>query len=291
MATHPGKEAHDRLESLKSVLRLLNKTADASLNHIDTFHREAHRNNLFYRSRRHERKALEEAIQENLYVFSASAMTLVDQARVLNDRVQILGYRDRICNSFADSPLHRFIQELRVDLVHVSLHEPSWLLTVGRDDQRTTRFLLHRKELGRVDSYNSLAKRFVAEHPDGIDIGATVSQYRDEVNVLHHWLHKAAEEAAGDILSDYRRCNRIIAAVGSRQSWRLMLSQVVIQGKRDPYAYLDRYLTPLEIGEVMSLPYRSSIQIDRIVELVDDHGACDDELRNLVYEAFQVRRS
>lgn len=70
-----------------------------------------------------------------------------------------------------------------------------------------------------------------------------------------------------------------------------MLSQVVIQQKRDPYHYLNRYLTIAELEEVQQLPNKSKTQVDRIIELIDDYGACDDELRDLAYKAFGVEMS
>lgn len=284
----PRRDIHERLESLTSVLRLFNKTVASILSAIDRFHYEAHENNLFRRNRRHDREQLEEELQEQLYVFAACSMTLVDQSRALTDKIHVPGYRERITSGFADSPRHRFVQELRVDMIHVTLHEPNWQLTSGRSEERTTRFLLHQNQLQRVDKYSAMAKQYVSDHPKGIDVGLLVSQYRDEVNSLHAWLRNEVESVAQDMLTDYRRCQRIVRAAGSRSWWRLILSQVVIQANRDPYAYLDQYLTPDEMREVLSLPHRSKLQVDRIVELVDDEGACDAELRDLVYRAFKV---
>lgn len=68
------------------------------------------------------------------------------------------------------------------------------------------------------------------------------------------------------------------------------ISQVVIQGKHDPYAYLPKYLTPQELEDVRSLPHRSIVQVDRIIEIVDEYGACNDEVRDMAYKAFGVER-
>lgn len=287
---HPGREVHERLESLASVLRFFNKTVASILSAIDRFHYEAHENNLFRRNRRHDREQLEEELQEQLYVFAACSMTLVDQSRSLTDKISVPNYRERITSSFSDSPRHRFVQELRIDMIHVTLHEPNWQLTSGTSEERTTRFLLHPGQLKRVGEYHAMAKQYVSNHPKGIDVGLLVLQYSEEVNSLHVLLRDGVESTAHDILADYRRCQRTVRAAASRPLWRLILSQVVIQAKRDPYAYLDQYLTADEIREVLSLPHRSQLQVDRIVELVDDEGFCDAELRELVYRAFNVER-
>ena len=56
----------------------------------------------------------------------------------------------------------------------------------------------------------------------------------------------------------------------------------------DPYSYLERYLTPAEMEEAMRFPIRSPEQVDFIIAAVDEHSACDDELRSLVYRLFRV---
>jgi hypothetical protein len=88
------------------------------------------------------------------------------------------------------------------------------------------------------------------------------------------------------MMDDYLRCMKRIKAVSSRSFWNLIFQQVVIAGKRDPYTYLDHYLTEEELNEVNALPHRSRKQIDRIIEFVDEHEACDDELRQIINKAF-----
>ncbi len=92
----------------------------------------------------------------------------------------------------------------------------------------------------------------------------------------------------GPCVSDYLRCRRRLKAVTARATWNIILKQVLIAGKRDPYPYLERYLNSNEIDEVLQLPARSRRQVDRIIEIVDEYGACDDELRETAYEAFGV---
>jgi hypothetical protein len=285
---HPARDISERLVSLASVLRLFNKTGEAILQLIEQFHHEAHNNNLFRRNRRQDRQRLEDELQEQLYVFAASSMTLVDQSRALTSKIHVQGYRERITSDFSDNPQHRFVQELRVDMIHIQLHVPGWQLTSGREEDRTTRFLIHQSQLRRVDEYHAKARKFVADNPAGINVALLVSTYSEKVNDFHVWLSGAVESVAFDNLIDLRRCQRIVDAVGSRMFWQFILSQFFIQGKKDPYAYLDQYLTLVEMQQVQSLPHRSRLQIDRIIELIDDKGACNVELRELVYRAFNV---
>jgi len=38
----------------------------------------------------------------------------------------------------------------------------------------------------------------------------------------------------------------------------------------------------------LKLPKHSKVQVDYITALADEHGACDDELRSVVYRLFGV---
>jgi hypothetical protein len=113
-----------------------------------------------------------------------------------------------------------------------------------------------------------------------------VTGYAAEVRDFHDWLHRATEEAAGPLVADYVRCTRRIKSVSARSLWNIILQQVVIAGKRDPYQYLDQYLTQVELDEVNSLPHRSKEQVDLIIRMVDEYDSCDDELRRIIYLAF-----
>ncbi|MBI3222024.1 MAG: hypothetical protein HYZ46_02870 [Nitrosomonadales bacterium] len=213
-------------------------------------------------------------------------MTLVDQARALSQKITLPEYEARVREAFATNPRHRFIQELRVDVIHVTLHRPGWLLTSGRDEESTSKFMLWPKQLTRLSEYNAQARQFVDEHPKGIDLGRLIVDYSVHVREFHKWLRQIVEGVVGDMMADYQRCTKRIAAVSSRSFWNLIFQQVVIDGKRDPYTYLDQYLTEGELAEVNALPHRSRRQIDRIIELVDEHEACDHELRQIIYKAF-----
>lgn len=46
---------------------------------------------------------------------------------------------------------------------------------------------------------------------------------------------------------------------------------------------------PTQIDEALKLPNRSKAQVDFIIASVDEHDACDDELRSIIYGLFNVR--
>jgi hypothetical protein len=285
---HPGRDLADRSTSLLAVLRILQKAATSLHELLAQFHREAHGGRLFQRNRASDLAGYEERFQELLYLFASSAMTLADQSRALNGKVELPGYGSKVA-SFAESPRHRFVQELRNDLIHVTLHKPGWQLTSSRNQELTSKFMLWPHQLTRSNEYHSRAREYLLNHPKGIDLGVLVHEYTRDVTELQSWLQDALEKEAGSVIADYKRCVKRIRAVSARCWWNVLFQQLVLPAKRDPYEYLDRYLTPDELDEINSLPFKSKLQVDRIIQLVDEYGACDEALRALVYKAFQVR--
>jgi hypothetical protein len=285
---HPGQDLYERAESLKSVLRIFNTAAERFFASLERFHAEAHDGNLFRRNRQADLHAFESGFQETLYVYASSAMTLVDQARALSERISVPGYDERVRTIFSEKPRHRFIQELRNDLIHVTLHQPGWQIATNHRHETSSRFMLWPDQLTRTNKYHALARSYVRAHPKGIDMGKLLKSYSADVNAFQSWLHEGMEVVAGEQIADYRRCLKRINAVSSNSWWNIILKQVVLAYKRDPYEYLDQYLTADELAEVNGFPFRSREQVDRIIALVDEYGACNDELRRVVYQAFGV---
>lgn len=285
---HPGYQFVTRLESLEAVRKIFSDSVREFKELLVCFHTEAELGHLFRRNRRSDLEAYEQQFQKLLYIFASSAMTLVDQARALSTKINLPGYSDRVSLTFAKNSRHRFIQELRVDVIHVTLHRPGWQLTAGVGEEATSKFILWPQQLTRQSEYNAEAKRFVAEHPNGIDLGKLVSEYSLEVLEFQDWLKKTTETVVGAEISDYLRCVKRIKSLHSRQFWYLIFKQVIIPGKKDPYSYLGQYLSDDELREINSLPLRSKCQVDRIIELVDEYGACTGDLRQTVYSAFGV---
>ena len=289
IAEHPGREIEERLDSIKAVLGIFTRSAAQFETQLVRFHEEAHGGHLFRRTRRLALDAFETSFRELLYVFASSAMTLVDQTRALSQKITLPGYSDRVDEAFASNLQHRFIQELRVDLIHVTLHRPRWQMTAGRSEDSTSKFMLWPTQLSRADEYNTQAREFLRNHSEGVDLGHLICDYAAKVQNFHVWLAGAVDSAAGDTLRDYHRCTRRIKAVSSKSWWNIIFQQVVIAGKRDPYSYLDQYLTSDELTNINLLPHQSREQVDRIIELVDEYDACDGELREVIYRAFGAR--
>ena len=69
----------------------------------------------------------------------------------------------------------------------------------------------------------------------------------------------------------------------------MILPHLTQEAKANPDMYLDKYLTRKQLDVVFSFPKKSKDRIDKIITLVDLHGACDNELRVKLYELFGVK--
>ncbi len=160
---HPGFAINEGVESLDAVLRIFNDSATAFGNELGVFHRESQSGDLFRRTHRLELKGFEDRFRQLLYVFCSSAMSLVDQTRLLCQQIEIPGYTEYVKAAFAGNPMRRFIQELRVDVVHINLHRPEWQVSYefGEGKERTSKFLLWPKQLTRANKYSAEARMYL----------------------------------------------------------------------------------------------------------------------------------
>ncbi len=75
----------------------------------------------------------------------------------------------------------------------------------------------------------------------------------------------------------------LLRRIRSRPNWRLLLS---IAGPSNVDSYLSDALSPDELEAVRSLPVGSRARADRVIEILDEEGACTPELRGLAYKVL-----
>ncbi len=287
---HPGYEYLRRLESLKSILMVFKRSVSRFAELFNKFETQASDGTLFLRMNREKLQNFELEAQEALYIFVASSMSLVDQSRIISRKIEIPGYFDKV-KVFGNSPEHKFIQELRVDLIHLRLHQPNWETSRGKKKSFRATFKIWVNDLKRLGKFAKLAQEFVTDNSTGIDLRELIPSYYEKVITFHEWFHSEIERSVGEQIQDYQRCVNIAKSVSEKSFWQMLFKQIVLPKKLNPYDYLDRYLSSNELEEIWKLPKRSIAQVERIISLIDEHGACDDEIRTLVYSAFQVEEN
>lgn len=285
---HPGFAVHDSLAHLSATFELFDDAVSDFSSVLSEFHAEAHFGRLLNRERRSRQAQLERELRKALFMSALTAMTLVEQTRAISRSIVVDGYNDRVSEQFSSHPSHRFIQALRNQLAHVRLLRPRWQLLISNTGQRQTRFLLQPEDFSSTDEWHEIARSYLASHPEGVDLESLLSGYRERVRNFHEWFVACVTAKMGDQIAEYLGYERYLNALASRTWWNLIVQQVLIEGRRDPYQYLDRYLTKDELAEVRQLPERSKEQVDRIIEIIDEYGSVDEDLRAKVYRAFGV---
>lgn len=287
---HPGTSVYANLESIRLSLEIfLNAEADL-ISSINRFKGESDRPGFWDRPSRQHVESLEISIQRGIASSAMCAMALKDHSLKFSAEFPIIEYDNMKNHYFIDNEEHCFVQCLRNYISHFKITRANWTVThslVG--DGRKVSFIFSYNDLLKWNKWRSLAKLYIKKHPKGINVEELFEHYSTTVSEFHNWLRSAIMNKYGDEISDYLRYLRLMNRFASQSHWNILISQVFIPKKIDPYMYLDRYVTRQELENVLSLPHRSKEQVDCIIELVDEYNACTEEIRNLVYEFFNVK--
>jgi len=284
----PGFQVHRDLLTLQLSLNIFRDAVTDLMKSIDLFHGHSQESSFWTRPERQRFEQHVIMVQRGIFSAVTSAMALFAYSRIICDRLKLGEYRDRFSAEFDKSEEHQFIYHLRNCICHVSVIEVGWQCRISYiTGERSTRFLLEPQLLFEYRKWDKLSRTFIKRHPEGIDAKELFEKYRTRVDNFYEWVFTEITRLSEPNLSEYRQYERILNRFDVKSWWNVILKQQVI-GKRDPYAYLERYLTKAELDEVLALPMRSKEQVDRIIEIVDEYGACDDDLKATVYSAFGV---
>jgi hypothetical protein len=280
---HPGFVAHDALCALQLSLDIFLDAVSELFQSTQAFRIDAQSPEFWTRpaqSRFHRREL---AVRRGVFTAATSALALVDASRRIRKKIMVVDYDVKRSAMFSEE--HVFIQKLRNYVSHYRMIEPAWQRSFSATERRT-QFLLRPNILLQWDGWEK-ARAFINRYPDGIDVEELFKEYQTCVERFYAWFRKDVARVSEPQLSEYRGYEKMLKRFGTRALWNLLLEQVTT-GHLDPFPYLDRYLTRTELDEVLSLPTRSRIQVDRIIEILDEYGACDEELRKKAYRAFGV---
>lgn len=282
---HPGYEAHQNLSALKLSLDVFFDSVSELLKSIDTFRNAAQSAEFWYRPNQNEVGKLVLTVQRCVFTAATSALAIVDHSRKIRDKFSITEYSKKI-KEFFDEEEHRFIQSLRVCVCHIRMIETNWIRKYSKSGKQT-QFLLKHNDMMQCDKWDQKAKAFITRHPKGIDIEVLFKNYQNRVERFHEWFFGEIISITEPEFSEYMEYERMLKRFGVYAWWNIIIKYFVDR-KLDPYKFLDRYLTESELDDVLTLGMRSPQQIDKIIEIIDEYDACDDELRKKIYSVFGV---
>lgn len=282
---HPGYAAHLDLESITLSLEIFTSSVYELFQAIENFRINEKSPEFWYRSFVSQFKGSELAVRRGVFLAAASAISLVYHSRVIKNRVGLLSY-DSKRKEYFDENEHRFIQNLRNFITHVRMIATDWQVKISYPGPQTKLwFILKQDKLLQWKEWDKKAIAFINCFPKGIDVEELFQSYLNRVKKFQQWFQKEIKWVSEPELTEYRDYERLLNRFGSKSSWMILL-EILINGNRDPFDYLDRELTKEELKRVLALPMRSKEQVDLIIEILDEYNACDEELKNQVYIAF-----
>lgn len=283
MRCHPGFGASRKIASLWSMLDNFRQArADFELG-IQRLAAHDEQNGTL-RSQNKQREQIVASIRKDIFAVAAAAKALVELSRQVKEHCND-DYDARRAGIF-DAGQHEFVMGLRRNLLHITWLEPNWKVTYRRADTEST-FEFKTSELLAEGEFNELALTYIRKAGETIDIRGLFRDYGARVDRFYGWLQGTIEAHLSIEIQDYRRCVHAHEACMARMWHRVFLTEW-IKRDVDPYRFLPDYLDSNALEEVNRLPHRSATQVNRIIELLDDHQACDEELRALVFRLFKV---
>lgn len=286
----PGFAVHQTLHTLQLSLDIFRDSVRELLESIRLFQTGSASKQYWGRPNQKRLQKLELSIRRGVFVSATSAMALVEHSRNAARAFSVPGYHDQVGSSFDNNKEHRFIHSLRRYVSHWKMIETNWVISWSATSGRKCQVLFQHDKLMTWDDWDRLSKDFINKHPDGIDVEVLFRNYLGHVENFHRWFHGELKKVSEPELSEYRKYEQMLTRFEVKAFANVALKEMVI-GKIDPYEHLDRFLTKSEIDEVLRLPKRSTEQVDKIIEILDEWNASDEELRQTIYTAFGVKTS
>jgi hypothetical protein len=285
---HPGAAVYEALESIRLSLDVFKNSVEETIASINKFKGDSSRPDFWNRPSRQIVDDLEISIQRGILSSSACAFSLVDHTRIFSRSYNIPNYDDKINEYFIANKQHHFFQSLRNYLSHFRIVKANWM--IARSEKgRNVFFIMNKSDLMKWDGWNEFATEYIQDSKDGVNVEDLLEFYLVEVIEFHNWLRSAVIECYSENVSDYIRCIRLLNGFESKSHWDVILTQIAVPRKLDPYMYLDRYLMPEEVVKILSLPHRSKEQVDIIINIIDEYNICTEEMRMVVYKLFGVK--
>jgi hypothetical protein len=287
LRAHPGFDLEYKLRSLRTTLQLFDQAYLDLMEALAAFDTFSRRPEFNYRSHRDEHSHIERRVRKEIFAFSELAHSLQDHSRRVKSQWENPAIDLRIPECFGTDGLHDFVCGLRSALHHMLMVDADWEI---RDSgaAATSHYMFRKDELLAANpGWNAGARRYFERCGEVIDVGVLAQAYHPRVHSFYDTLLREAELGPPPDVADYRHCWNAHWQQSARMTWSFLLAEY-LKRNIDPYGYLERYLTPVELEAARRLPHRSREQVDFIIQAVDEFSACDGNLRATIYRLFGV---
>jgi hypothetical protein len=276
-----GGQLWKEIINLNESVYVLDSCTSDLLDVINDFAHQTTKNGFWNRLNRPQEELYTRKVKKYIFCTTSAAMALVDHSRNFNKKYPCMDFKKKREEGFGDSGIHDFIQNLRNYFSHWRMAEANWEISFS-ENYRDVKFILKRNELLYWDGWSVQAKKYIESIGEKIDVYELFKKYNDITSKLYEWHKYHILATRSEILNIYFKYKKYLNQIKEQTSWNLILSY--IPTGKDPYEYLSEYLTNDQIEEIFSFGYKTTEQVDRLIELLDLHSACDTKLRAKIYE-------
>jgi hypothetical protein len=187
----PGRAAWVKLARLHRTAKIFRGNARALIDHLKRMEDPSVLLPIVS-----DQRAFEELLDEterHLHNYVAAATTRVDHFRRFKDAEWPAGsasdeeYQRRVDQDFKESPLHNFIVNLRNLILLVRLPVSTTTETWQQLGTISFHVMLNSPDLLAWDGWNRLAREYIEQSGEAIDLGDTVSAYTSEILTFDRW--------------------------------------------------------------------------------------------------------
>lgn len=289
---HPGYKAHKSVDDVNLAWEIFNNSVEDLVLSIDIFRKESKSSVFWTRPMRKRVNKLELAVRRGVFSSATAAIALVKCYRDINKAIPIDGYKRKADDEITNSEEHLVVEHLRDHIAHVRMADVGYRMSWSHTAKNSCRFMIPQKDIKSWTKRNDtkLWTEYTKSLSEDIDVEAIFMSYKCKLDELVQWLKAQIETASIPHLMEYRKYDRMLNRFGVRAEWNIILTET-LKKNVDPYDYLERYLNKQERDEVMMLPMRSPKQIDKIIEILDEFDACDEDLRQKIYTLFKCNNN
>ena len=284
---HPGHKIQRLLDSLWSMADVFERAKSDLVMQLSAFDVFSRSSAMHRPDGQTDLREIQSCVNKELVAFAAAALSLVDFSRQLSKQIDVPGFDSRRREIF-DEEEHRFVTGLRNFMLHQTFPQVGWRITRDAINREGRSDFTIREDSFDQGDLNVHARTFIKRGGSGgVSVRELVASYSKRVQAFYDWYRVEVQAHLPRELLDYQRILLACRANSARVAYRMLLQQG-LQRSVNPYQHLDKFLTRAQRREALELPMRSKAQVDFIISAADQHGACDDELRSMLYRLFEV---
>ena len=282
----------NKLSAVQDCLEILNSCTNDVLDIISEFSHASTKPEFWNLINRIEQERYANQLKKHMYCTASAAGSFFWHSECFAKEYPADGLTQKRKECFENTGLNNFIRGLRNYVIHEKIVKANWRISWDANKKRDVKFVLDSEELlksgawepkknKKSEEWKLKAKQFIEYNKDGINVYEIFHSYLKCANNYYSW-HKAKVIAKySTVLKRYFVYKRHLNKVEANTSWNMMISH--LNKDLDVFQYLDKYLTPQQLEDVLSYENGSKQQVDRLIEVIDVYKACDDELRLKIY--------